>query len=170
MLKDSRYVSYDPNRSGSNITGIYSSKELAKTTEVILISGLEVDQYKAAPNEFRVDENKRFIRINRDIGNKAQSYTVAKERELSKDEILQPIKVSLDKLEFEYIPDISMQLNLMTGLHLTLAEPKAKCKLWCKSSNGDWMFREHSYEQLVLVAKAINARRESISENTYASF
>jgi len=170
MLTDSRYISYDPNRSGSNITGIYTTKELAKTTDVILISGLEVDQYKAAPNNFRVDEQKRFVRIDRNQGNNTLSKTVAKEREMSKDEILQPIKVTLDSLDFEYIPDISMQLNLMTCLHLTLAEPDAKCKLWCKSSNGDWTFREHSYEQLVIVAKAINARRESISENTYASF
>lgn len=168
MQSDSRFISYDPNRTGSNITGMYSSRELAKTEHVVLISGIEIAQYRNAPNDYRVDENKRFVRIN-----KTQSVvteTVVQERAIAKNEILQPISVIFDGEELSYIPDMSMQLNLMNGLHLTLADKSAMCRLWCRNSNGEWLFLQHTYEQLYKLAQAINERRESISENVYAKF
>lgn len=173
MQTDSKYVSFDPDRFGSsNITGIYSNPTLAKTQNLVLISGLELTQYRSAPNDFGVDENKRFIRINR--AESSITKTIASERSTAKDDIIKPIQVDLGTEQasevFEYIPDMTLQLNLMSGLHLTLANKSSVCRLWCKSESGDWLFKDHSYEQLIVVAKAINARREALSENVYATF
>jgi hypothetical protein len=173
MQTDSKYVSFDPERCGSsNITGIYSNPALAKTQNVVLISGLELSQYRNAPNDFGIDQDKRFTRINR--AENSIVKTIAQERNIAKNDIIKPIQVDLSSSEiselFEYIPDMTLQLNLMSGLHLTLANKSSVCRLWCRSESGDWLFKDHSYEQLIKVAKAINARREAMSENVYATF
>ena len=164
-MQQSKYLSYDPTvESGPNIRGQYSTKELAGVNH-ILVTALEIEQFRRNPNGFRVTLGK-LEKINQP--NLSTIQRMQSEKEITKTTITSPLEVQHNEEKFVYIPDMTLQLNTAIGLHLCIHDKKKTISLPCKVVVSDtWIFRDHTYDDLVRLATAINDRRESISSGAY---
>lgn len=155
------YLSFDPTiTSGSNITGTYTNTKFIKSNYFIPVSQIELERYRKRPNAFRID-NDKIVEIVKDVEHVKLSQ-LSKERFVAKHQILQSIEVN----GREYTPDLPFQTNLALALclaHHTEAMPK----FWCKQE-GEWIFIEHSLQELLAISEEINRRREEISARLYS--
>lgn len=163
----SKYLSYDPNREGPNVTGVYSLAKAAGKF-YILVNSREYDNWKANPNHYRVTDGKLI-----QIATENSSATVKvfeTEKRHAKDSILQPLRVSYGENEtvFEYVVDLSFQINLSIALQVASMYSDSLRYFWCKNlSTQEWIFREHSYADLMKIAVTLTERREQVSSELY---
>lgn len=156
------YISFNPEIvKGPNITGFYTSIAKVRGEHYIPATEVEVKNYKANANSYRVDGNK-LTKIVPTAEEKIASIAVSS-RSATKNEIISPIEIEGKS----YVPDIQFQLNLALGLHTTFADAQSVCKLWCLISDK-WEFREHTREEMLKISMAINARREELSASLYS--
>ena len=65
--------------------------------------------------------------------------------------------------KYSYKCDSTLQSNIILG-HIALQSKNTKSvKLWCFSSDGEWVFKEHTAQELADIASAFNTLRENAS-------
>jgi hypothetical protein len=156
------YIAYDKNREGV-IVGRFTKKETANKYHLphIEITVLEFEQVSKDINNYQVIGNK-LVALERNFTNFTKVKSVNHSRRNTAIKISEPILVN----GFLYTPDSAFQQNLSICLSISSIDKDHTAFLWCLFDKV-WEFRQHSVYELLEIAKALNSRRESKSQELY---
>ena len=144
----------------SNIRGLYTNEPSDKQ-DIIEVDQRSAELWKRDPNNYAVVDQ-QLVTIKRPYSNLNKAESFHKERRKTQESINEPLEVQ----DTTYNIDQAFQNNLSLGLGIVSCDPKHKIKLWCKQDN-EWLFKEHSKDELLEVAKELNKRREDNSNKLY---
>jgi hypothetical protein len=155
------YLTYDPDKTGStNITKISTTRQKAVEPFVEVSADL-YKRFHNNPNNYVVKDG-RLQAIERSLSN----LTKVKGQNVHRKQIANEIGSQLEVGGYTYNINSAFQNNLTLILGIQAGDSDYVARLWCHNGT-DWVFRDHSHEDTLQVAKAFNERREQLSQQLY---